>query len=64
MYSFYCRLSLPVWASDADVIRATLGRLTPEGRRLRLHRDARHALLRDVLKVHHRAQNLCKEFRL
>ena len=53
----YMRLNLPVWATSRDVIRATYGRLKPSAR-ARVHRDARHAILRDMLGQHAAAQAL------
>ena len=61
MFSTYLRLKLPVWASSRDVIRATYGRLKPTAR-AREHRDARHAILRDMLAHHVSAQDLHARF--
>lgn len=57
MFSTYLRLNLPVWATPRDVIRATYGRLKPSAR-ARAHRDARHAILRDMLGQHEVARAL------
>ena len=57
MFSTYLRLNLPVWASEREVIRATYGRLKPAAR-ARAHRDARQAILRDMLAQHAAAQDL------
>ncbi len=55
--TMYLRLNLPVWATSRDVIRATYGRLKPSAR-ARAHRDARHAILRDMLGQHETARAL------
>ena len=60
----YHRLGLPVWATDREVLKALRRKLKPSARRGRKSRKNRHALMRGVLKVHHNARNLCREFRL
>jgi hypothetical protein len=57
MFSTYLRLKQPVWASTRDVIRATYGRMRADAR-LHAHRAARHAIIREMLGHHARAQNL------
>jgi hypothetical protein len=55
MFSTYLRLRLHVSATPREVIRATYGRLKPSAR-ARAHRAPRHAILRDMLAHHARAQ--------
>lgn len=55
MFSTYLRLKQPVWASTRDVIRALYGRMRPDAR-LHAHKVARHAIIREMLGHHARAQ--------
>ena len=57
MFSTYLRLNVPVWASTRAVIRATYGRLRPSAR-AHAHRAPRHAIIREMLGHHARAQAL------
>lgn len=57
MYSTYLRLRVPVWASARDVIRALYGRMRPDARQ-HGHRSARHAIIREMLGHHARAQDI------
>jgi hypothetical protein len=57
MYSTYLRLRVPVWASSRDVIRALYGRMRPDAR-AHAHRDARHAIIREMLEHHSKSQRL------
>jgi len=55
MFSTYLRLRVHTHASAREVIRATYGRLRPDAR-LHAHRAARHAIIREMLAYHERAQ--------
>jgi hypothetical protein len=55
MYGTYCRLRVPVWASDMDVIRAARGKIAKHHRRGRATRGARHQFYRTMLDYHARA---------
>ena len=57
MFSTYLRLRVHTHASAREVIRALYGRMRPESR-LRVHRDARHSIIREMLGHHAAAQNL------
>ena len=57
MFSTYLRLKLPVWASSREVIRALYGRMRPDARQ-HGHKVARHAIIREMLGHHARAQNI------
>lgn len=62
-FATYCRLRVPVWAPDRDVIRAARKKLKRSSLR-REHREARHAFLRSMLAHHRDEQALCKTFAL
>lgn len=57
MFSTYLRLRVHTHASARDVIRATYGRMRPDAR-AHAHRDARHAIIREMLGHHAAAQSL------
>lgn len=57
MFSTYLRLRVHTHASARDVIRALYGRMRPESR-LRVHRTARHEIIREMLGHHLAAQSL------
>ena len=57
MFIEYCMIENKaggVSATPREMIRATRGMLSPE-RLTRAHRSSRHALLRDMLSMHHDA---------
>lgn len=56
MYGTYCRLHLPVWATDREVIRAAHRKLKRSVRRAHKHREVRHSILRELLEHHTRAR--------
>jgi len=63
MFGTYERLDVHVMASDRAVIRAALTKLTPEAKRSRDRRLARHAFLRLMLGYHADARRLyCRVF--
>jgi hypothetical protein len=64
LFGTYCRLGLPVWSTDREVIAAALRKLKRSARKGRKHREGRHAFLRCMLNNHHAAQQLCREYRL
>lgn len=57
MFNTYLRLRVHTHASARDVIRALYGRMRPDARQ-HGHRDARHAIIREMLGHHAQAQNL------
>jgi hypothetical protein len=57
MFSTYLRLRVHTHASVREVIRALYGRMRPESRE-RAHRDARHDIIREMLRHHAAAQSL------
>lgn len=57
MFSTYLRLKVHTHASARDVIRATYGRMRADAR-LRVHRPARHSIIREMLQHHAAAQAL------
>ena len=64
MFGIYCRLGVPVWATNCEVIRAALQLLSAHARRGRALRAERHAFLRQMLKFHHCEQDLVREYQL
>lgn len=58
MYGTYCRLNLPVWASDREVIRAASKKLKRRFRHDRKRRDVRHEFYRNMLQYHADAREL------
>ena len=60
----YDRLRLPVWASDLEVLRKVRRKIKKAFRTKRAYRAQRRMLYRGVLTTHHKAQALCREFRL
>ena len=56
-YYLYTFLDLPAWASDREVVRATLKRVSPD-KKGRDCRTQRHALIRTMVKEHHEARSL------
>ena len=57
MFSTYLRLRVHTHAGTREVIRALYGRMRPDARRY-AHKVARHAIIREMLGHHARAQNL------
>lgn len=57
MFSTYLRLRVHTHAGTREVIRALYGRMRPDSRQ-RAHRSARHAIIREMLGHHTRAQAL------
>ncbi|MBB5224645.1 hypothetical protein HNP73_004624 [Amaricoccus macauensis] len=64
MFGTYCRLGVPVWSTDREVIRAARRLLSATARRGRALRTERHAFLRQMLEFHHCEQDLVREYRL
>jgi len=64
MFGTYCRLGVPVWSTDREVIRAAHRLLSTRARRGRALRAERHAFLRQMLQFHHCEQDLVREYRL
>jgi len=64
MFGTYCRLGVPVWSTDREVIRAARRLLSARARRGRALRAERHAFLRQMLEFHHCEQDLVREYRL
>lgn len=64
MFGTYCRLGVPVWSSDREVIRAARRLLAARARRGRDLRAERHAFYRQMLEFHHCGQALVREYRL
>ncbi len=64
MFGTYCRLGVPVWSTDREVIRAARRLLSATVRRGRALRAERHAFLRQMLEFHHCEQELVREYRL
>lgn len=60
----YCRLRVPVWASDREVIRAAHRKLKRSARRSFAARAARHEFLRAMLAHHHNERAFCVRNRL
>lgn len=56
LYGTYCRLNLPVWATNREVVRAARRKLKRSVRRAHKHREARHAILRELLEHHAHAR--------
>ena len=50
MFGTYCRLGVPVWSTDREVIRAARRLLSVRARRGRALRAERHAFLRQMLE--------------
>lgn len=61
MFGTYCRLGLPVWASDLDVIRATRRKMKKSALRDATKRDARKSVYRAILAHHRDARDLYRE---
>lgn len=64
MFGTYCRLGVPVWSTDRQVIRAARQLLSATARRRLDLRAERHAFYRKMLDFHRGQQALCREFRL
>lgn len=64
MFGTYCRLGVPVWAADRDVIREARRLLSRAARHGRAMRAERHAFFRQMLDFHHGEQDLVREYRL
>ena len=64
MFGTYCRLAVPVWSADREVIRACRKLLSAQAKRGREFRTERHALFRQMLEFHHCEQELVREYRL
>ena len=64
MFGTYCRLGVPVWSADREVIRASRQLLSARARRGRELRAERHAFYRQMLEFHHCEQELVREYRL
>jgi hypothetical protein len=64
VFGTYCRLRVPVWSTDREVIRASRRLLSARARRGRELRAERHAFYRQMLEFHHGEQDLVREFRL
>ena len=60
-YAQYCRLNVPVWASDREVIKAAHLMLRKAARKSRHSRDIRHNWLRSVIHQHHDALMVYRE---
>lgn len=58
MYGTYCRLNLPVWASNREVIHAASKKLKKRSRHDRKRRDVRHKFYRNMLQYHANAREL------
>jgi predicted 2-oxoglutarate/Fe(II)-dependent dioxygenase YbiX len=64
-YAQYCRLNVHVSAPDLLVARKALRQMIkPHSRRSRDMRQARHIWVRSILREHHDAQSIVREFRL
>ena len=64
MYGTYLRLNITAHNGWRAVIRAAAGKLTPQARRDRAQREARHRFYRQMLAYHHQAQQLVRTWRL
>jgi hypothetical protein len=62
-FGIYQRLNVPVTATDCEVIRALYRKIRPECRRDRAFRKARHDRYRGVLKCHHNAFEVYRQYR-
>lgn len=56
MHGTYCRLGLPVTATNREVIRATMTKLQPRHRFAREAREDRHWIYRQMLAEHVKAR--------
>lgn len=63
-FSLYSRLRVPTWASDRDVIAAVRNKIEPHHRRNPALRHSRHALYRNMIAEHRKAQRLVLRHRL
>jgi hypothetical protein len=64
MFGTYCRLGVPVWSTDREVIRAARQLLSARTRCGRELRAERHAFYRQILEFHRCEQELVREYRL
>jgi len=64
MFGTYCRLGVPVWSTDREVIRASRRILSARAKRGRELRTERHAFYRQMLGHHHCEQKLVRDHRL
>lgn len=66
MHSFaaYCRLHLPITASNLAVIRAASGKINPKARFDPERRGDRHDYFRSMLDHHNDARDLAARHRL
>jgi hypothetical protein len=64
MFGTYCRLGVPVWSTDLEVIRASRQLLSARAKRGRELRAERHAFYQQILEFHHCEQEVVREYRL
>lgn len=60
----YNRLRVHVSASDRTVIRAARRKIARKHRRTREHAEGRKHFYREMLRLHHNWQDMCREFRM
>jgi len=63
-YGTYVRLKITVHDSWRAVVRAAAKKLTPQARRDRAQREARHRFYRQMLEYHREAQAIVSYWRL
>lgn len=63
-FGIYCRLGVPIWASDRQVIRAARGRIARAARRDSGLRAERRIFYAAMLRFHHGEQDTARQFRL
>lgn len=63
-YAQYCRLNVPISASDRTVIRAAAMKNNPRARFDPDRRGDRHEYFRSMLDHHHDARDLAARFRM
>lgn len=63
-YAQYCRLNVPISASDRAVIRAAAMKINPRARFDPNRRGDRHEYFRAMFDHHHDARDLAIHFRL
>lgn len=63
-YAQYCRLNVPISASNRAVIRAAAMKINPSARFDPARRGDRHDYFRAMLDHHHDARDLAARFRL
>ncbi|AUH35668.1 hypothetical protein [Paracoccus tegillarcae] len=63
-FSAYCRLNVPISASDRSVIRAASQKINPPARFDPARRGDRHTYFRAMLDHHHDARDLAAHHRM